>query len=43
MGNELDDGFRARHTGNGSHSALKAEVANDGKQPRANLDFSKAR
>ncbi|MBG6219963.1 MULTISPECIES: hypothetical protein [unclassified Janthinobacterium] len=35
MGNELDDGFRARHTGNGSHSALKAEVVNDGKRAEA--------
>ena len=43
MGNELDDGFRARRTGNGSHSALKAEVASGGKRPRADLDFSKAR
>ena len=30
MGNELDYGFRARHTGNGSHSALKTEVASGG-------------
>ena len=35
MGNELDDGFRARRTGNGSHSALKAETANGGERPGA--------